>query len=279
MIPFVKMQGNGNDFIVLDNRDGRFSSGDLVSLARRSCPRRSSLGADGLLVVEKAENADFTMRLFNADGSEGEMCGNGARCVARYAFEKKIAGKTQSFSTLAGTMRAAVHPPFVELDMGRIPLTEGWFNRPLTVGERTFKSSYLLVGVPHVVFFLDEEELSREEMIVVGREVRHTYALFPYGANVNFVLPRDDAHIASVTYERGVEDLTDSCGTGSTASAIAWTLRYNSRPDSAAVEVANPGGINFVFLHFGAEGDYVEASLKGKTVIVAEGHLVEEIEG
>jgi len=215
------------------------------------------------------------MRLFNADGSEGEMCGNGARCIARYAFEKKIAGNEQSFSTLAGIMKAVVTPPFVDLDMGTVPLSSGWFNRPLSVGARSFYTSFLVVGVPHLVLFLEEDALTREETIETGRELCHTYALFPNGTNVNFVVPNDDTHIASVTYERGVEDLTDSCGTGSTASAIAWVLRNAAIPSEAVVEVKNPGGVNFVTLCFDPSGESVAASLKGRALMVAEGALFE----
>ena len=275
MIPFVKMQGNGNDFIVLDNRDSAFSTDSLSAMARKFCPRRSSLGADGILVVEESRRADFTMRLFNADGSEGEMCGNGARCIARYAFEKGIAGNEQSFSTLAGIMKAVVTPPFVDLDMGTVPLSSGWFKRPLSVGAKTFDTFFLVVGVPHLVLFLAENELTREETIETGRELCHTYVLFPNGTNVNFVVPNDDTHIASVTYERGVEDLTDSCGTGSTASAIAWVLRNAAAPSEAVVEVSNPGGINSVTLRFDPSGESVTASLKGRALMVAEGVLLE----
>lgn len=275
MIPFVKMQGNGNDFIVVDNRDSAFSTDSLSAMARNFCPRRSSLGADGILVVEESRQADFTMRLFNADGSEGEMCGNGARCIARYAFEKGIAGKEQSFSTLAGIMKAVVTPPFVDLDMGTVSLSSAWINRPFSVGAKTFDTSFLVVGVPHLVLFLAENELTREETIATGRELCHAYAFFPNGTNVNFVVSNDDTHIGSVTYERGVEDLTDSCGTGSTASAIASVLRRPGAPSEAFVEVKNPGGINSVTLRFDSSGESVAASLKGRALMVAEGLLFE----
>ncbi len=276
MIPFVKMQGNGNDFIVLDNRERRFSTGELSSMALTQCARRSALGADGILVVEHSRETEYTMRLFNADGSEGEMCGNGARCIARYAFEKGIAGAEQTFSTLAGTMKAVVTPPFVDLDMGTVSLSDAWFSRSLQSRNRTFETSFLLVGVPHLVLFLEDDALAREEKIEIGRELRHAYALFPKGANVNFVVPKDETHIFSVTYERGVEDLTDSCGTGSTASAVAWVLRSAPSCAEVSVEVRNPGGVNFVSLRFNPSRTSVKASLKGKTVMVAEGRLFDE---
>lgn len=275
VIPFVKMQGNGNDFIVLDNRDGVFSSRALSEAATRFCRRRKSLGADGILVVEKSVQADFTMRLFNADGSEGEMCGNGARCISRYAFEKGIAGREQSFSTLAGIMRAVVDPPFVDLSMGISSLFEGWYNRSVEAGDRIFQCSFLWVGVPHAVLF-PEEQLSGEEMVNIGRALRNNTELFPDGANVNFVTPKDEGSIYSVTYERGVEDLTESCGTGSAASAVCWILRGGPVRKMAVVDVFNPGGINTVTLSFSENGRDVSASLKGRAVMVAEGFLLEE---
>ncbi len=277
MIPFTKMHGNGNDFILLDNRSGRFSTSELSALAQRACRRRSSLGADGILVVENSPDADFAMRLFNADGSEGEMCGNGARCIARYAFEKGIAEANQSFSTLAGVMKAVVEPPFVDLAMGEVSLEEGWFNRSLSVGGRTFPASFLWVGVPHAVLF-PSEDLTRENMVEIGRRLRSDTILFPDGANVSFVTEGPEGAIRSVTYERGVEDLTDSCGTGSAASAASWLLRGEIPSSPVALDVINPGGINRVTLDFNPGGDSFQASLRGRTVIVAEGNLFEDDE-
>lgn len=274
MIFFTKMHGNGNDFILLDNRTGRFSASELSALAQRASRRRSSLGADGILVVENAPDADFAMRLFNADGSEGEMCGNGARCIARYAFEKGIAGANQSFSTLAGIMKAVVEPPFVDLAMGEVSLTEGWFNRSLLVDGRTFSASFLWVGVPHALLF-PSEELSRDDMVKIGRKLRSDLHLFADGANVSFVTEGPEGSIYSVTYERGVEDLTDSCGTGSTASAAAWLLRGEAPSSPVSLDVINPGGVNRVSLDFAADGASLQASLRGRTVIVAEGTLFE----
>lgn len=276
MIPFSKMQGNGNDFIVVDNRGLRASTESLSALAARACRRRQSLGADGLLVVEASGEADFSMRLFNADGSEGEMCGNGARCIALYAHTKGIAGADQSFSTPAGVMRAKVAPPVVTLDMGRIDLTGGWTDRGLPLEGRSLPTSFFIVGVPHVMVFTGSD-MSRADMVRLGRTLRYDGALFPSGANVNFVRQEGNDAIAVTTYERGVEDLTDSCGTGSAASAIAHVLRRGPVPPSASVTVQNPGGVNVVDLRFSAGGEGVEAFLSGPAVFVADGMLYDAL--
>lgn len=276
MVPFSKMQGNGNDFIVVDNRNLRASTEPLSALAARVCRRRQSLGADGLLVVGTSGEADFSMRLFNADGSEGEMCGNGARCIALYAHAKGIAGADQSFSTPAGVMRAQVAPPVVTLDMGRIDLAGGWIDRPLPLEGRTLSSSFYTVGVPHVMVFI-KSDVPREEMVRLGRVLRYDGALFPSGANVNFVRQESDGTIAVTTYERGVEDLTDSCGTGSVASAIAHVLRRWPLPPSVSVTVRNPGGVNIVDLRFSADGESVAAFLSGPAIFVADGMLYDTL--
>ncbi len=275
MVSFTKMHGNGNDFIVVDNRTSKLSAPALSELARKVCRRRESIGADGLLVVEQSSEADFTMRLFNADGSEGEMCGNGARCVALYACMKGIAGADLHFHTLAGIMEARVDPPMVMLRMGKISLSGGWVDRPLVAEGRTFPSSFYTVGVPHVMVFPDTD-LEREDMVRLGRMWRHDMDLFPSGANVNFVRPDGEGAISVVTYERGVEDLTDSCGTGSTASALASVLRSGNHPGVLSVRVRNPGGVNMVHLVFSPFGKDVEASLSGPAVLVAEGYLYKE---
>lgn len=276
MIPFTKMNGNGNDFIVIDNRSGRFSGEELSAAALFFCRRRQSVGADGILVVETSRDEDYTMRLFNADGSEGEMCGNGARCIARYAYEKKIAGKRQNFSTIAGVMKAEVDSPFVNLHMGPVSLDSGWFNCAVEALGESFPASFLWVGVPHAVLF-PGEELTRDRKVLLGRDLRRNLALFPEGANVSFVTPGEGGAVRSVTYERGVEDLTDSCGTGSAASAICYLLREPRSGDSRAiVDVINPGGVNTVTLTFRPDGKTVDVSLKGRTVISAEGFLIKE---
>jgi diaminopimelate epimerase len=290
----MKVHGNGNDFIVLENLEGRHSSDDLVRLARLLCRRKFSLGADGILVIEKPQNGadvDFVMRIFNSDGSEGEMCGNGARAIARYAFEKKIAGASQSFMTLAGLIKATVEPPHAELDMGEISLGQGGVGniRSKTRGLTfpTPKDGYpyffLTVGVPHCVLLTEgcgvlDDSLRRE----IGRELSHDFNLFPEGANVTFAQTLSQNDVTAVTYERGVEDLTESCGTGCVAAAVALAPRRertasgNDCIGSLSIRVHNPGGVNEVRLDFAPDNSFCHAWLKGRTDLVAEGRILED---
>ncbi|MGI6075981.1 MAG: diaminopimelate epimerase [Pyramidobacter sp.] len=263
---FWKINGNGNDFITIDAPGGK-SDGELSALARRLCRRRASIGADGLLVLEPSNRADFKMRLFNADGSEAEMCGNGARCIARYACEKGMAPAKMTFETLAGVMSAVVRKDFVRIDLGRITFEKGWIDRPLSWEGTAFRTCFLRVGVPHLVLFLDDD-LSRSEKLRIGRAFRHA-DLFPEGTNVTFARPAGRGEIEAVTYERGVEGLTDSCGTGCAAAALSANaaLRMES-----PVDVVNPGGVNRIDFQRLDDLTY-RASLGGATAVVARGEV------
>lgn len=271
---FCKMQGNGNDFIVMENMSSGYTSDKLSDMAVKLCRRRQSIGADGLLVMENAENADFTMRLFNSDGSEGEMCGNGARCIARYAFDKALAHSSMTFETLAGIIGATVDGPFVTLDMGKIDLSGAVWMEEAETPMGNVKYSFVQVGVPHCMIILEDiAGYSRKGLAETGRYMRNNFDLFPEGTNVNFMELLDHGRVRAVTYERGVEDLTDSCGTGSTACALTACRVFGM---SGPVKVENPGGINEVFLDFADDGSFCRAGLRGRTVLVAEGEVFEE---
>ncbi len=273
-IRFFKVHGNGNDFIVIDNMDKVLSEQELSSAALALCRRKMSIGADGLLVVEGSDEADFTMRIFNADGSEANMCGNGARALARYAFENGIAGSSMLFKTGAGLMRAEVTPPWVELDMGVVDLSAAVFGNKMNVLGVDYTFSFVSVGVPHCVLLTDDK-MTDDLKRTVGRIVRNDTARFPNGTNVSFanLLPLNSAlkEIEAVTYERGVEDLTESCGTGCVAVAIAF-----SNMCGGSFKVCNPGGVNEVRLEFSDDKLNVHAWLKGKTALVASGCVLEE---
>lgn len=274
MLHFTKVHGNGNDFIVLDNREPTRNSAELARCARSLCRRKFSVGADGLLVLEKSKEADFSMRVFNADGSEGEMCGNGARALARYAFEKGLAGASQCFSTPAGLMRAQVAAPYVELDMGKIDLARGVFGQCIQSHGLEFPFVFLTVGVPHCVLFAEEyDALDVASKVAMGRAISQDRARFPQGCNVSFAQVTARSAIKAVTYERGVEDLTESCGTGSVAVAVAGAI---VRDCLSPVQVLNPGGTNEVRLIFEKDNTACHAYLKGRTALVASGEIHEE---
>jgi diaminopimelate epimerase len=219
MLRFTKMNGAGNDFILIDNRAGDIRL-DRSQIARL-CDRHRGIGADGILLLEKPSNrADFRMRYFNADGGEAEMCGNGARCFARFA--NKIAGaqKKISFETPAGVIAADSVNDLVTLQMTEP--TDLRINMKLPVTDAGKTVHFINSGVPHVVIpvsRVDDVDVSRE-----GSAVRYHKMLSPNGANVNFIEKRGPNKIAVRTYERGVEDETLACGTGVVASALIFAI-------------------------------------------------------
>jgi len=222
MLRFTKMNGAGNDFVLIDNRAGNvhLNRDQIATL----CNRHRGIGADGILLLEKPSNrADFRMRYFNADGGEAEMCGNGARCFARFA--NKVAGAQDkiSFETLAGVISAQLNGDLVTLQMTEP--TDLRLNVKLAVGGRNRTVDFVNSGVPHVVIpvsRIDDVDVPRE-----GALIRYHEMFSPKGANVNFIEKRGDWKIAVRTYERGVEDETLACGTGVVASAIIFAASEN----------------------------------------------------
>ncbi len=275
MMNCSKMNGNGNDFLVIDNMSLALDGTVLSKTARLACRRREALGADGLLVAEPSERADFRMRLFNSDGSEGEMCGNGARCIARFAFEKGIVkSQDMTFETLGGDVHAVVRGERVTLDLAPVSVADAVIDSHAEVDGFEFNYTFLTVGVPHAVIFEREHSRSFADYATLGRAIRNRLDLFPEGTNVNFAVPSQERTgvLDVVTYERGVEDMTLSCGTGSTASAIAGMLLGLT---GERVEVINPGGVNLVSLEFSGS-DLISPKLEGGALLVAEIVLLPE---
>ena len=272
MIRCTKMNGNGNDFIMIDNMALSFCSEELSRLARQLCRRGLSVGADGILAAEPSERADFKMRLFNSDGSEGEMCGNGARCIARYAFEKGIVkSRSMRFETLGGDVRASVDGNTASLELA--PVFIGEVEKSVVcVDGADYGYTYMTVGVPHAVIFEEARRVSLADYAQLGRAIRNRTDLFPHGANVNFAVVTDGG-LYVATYERGVEDMTLSCGTGSTASAIAASRLGLC---GAEVRVTNPGGVNVVKLAFSEDGRTVYPKLEGAMLMTAELEILPE---
>ncbi len=211
------MNGAGNDFVLIDNR-----AGDLHlnrEQIMRICDRHRGIGADGILLLEKASNeADFRMRYFNSDGGEAEMCGNGARCFARFANKVARAQGKISFETPAGVIAAELGDDLVTLQMTEP--TDLRLNVMLRVLDENKTVHFINSGVPHVVIpvsHIDDVDVQRE-----GAVIRYHAMFSPKGANVNFIEKRGTKKIAIRTYERGVENETLACGTGVVASALIF---------------------------------------------------------
>lgn len=268
-IEFWKMNGSGNDFILIDNRDGRVKEEEMGWLVQKLCRRRESVGADGLIFVTHSDRHDFAWRFFNADGGEVEMCGNGGRCVARFAYLKGIAGPRMSFETLAGTVSAEVMGRLVKVLMPDphslqrdidLPLEPGWIS-----------VDFVNTGVPHAVIRV--ENLSEHPVLEQGRAVRYHSRFAPAGTNANFISVVGPDRIAMRTYERGVEDETLACGTGAIASALVAADRGMV---SAPVSVMSKGG-DVLTIHFLKEGDvFRKVWLEGLTSVVCQARLHEE---
>lgn len=273
-LSIIKCHGSGNDFIILDEMDdsGRFTEEQRRSLSILLSDRKGKIGSDGLLFVQNSEHCDARMRMFNSDGTEAEMCGNGLRCVARYAIEKL--GKKQ---LLIETMKAdlpvrqtedlypdmktyevAIEP--VSLDPVSLPLKTGHaphIDRPIPALSDDLSFTALSVPNPHVVTKVDDVPYRDAESI--GRLANDMNDIFPNGVNVSFMKPLTKNQIFVQTYERGV-GLTNACGTAMSASSLVSVLNAGNDLDEV-ITVFNPGGMVQTVVH--QEGDVYTIKLRG----------------
>jgi diaminopimelate epimerase len=265
-IPFVKMNGAGNDFVVIDNRSLRFTitSEQIAQL----CNRHFGIGADGVLVVEPAHQAevDFRMRYYNADGGEAEMCGNGARCFARFVHPlRRLNAEQVRFLTPAGLIVGE----YVG-DEVRVSLTEPietQLHQRADFGWGEIEYHFMNTGVPHAVIFVPEA--ASADVVAQGRAVRRS-TIFPRGTNVNFVQVTDSGKLIVRTYERGVEDETLACGTGVVASALV-TNRVHRLALPLCVKVRG-GDLLTVDAH--ADGDaFHDVKLTGPATEIFSGEI------
>jgi len=274
-IPFTKMNGCGNDFIVVDNRQGIMDGFDLPLFVKRVCARGTSLGADGFMMLEHSDLADFKMRYFNADGSEGEMCGNGARCLSRFAHLVGAAQEHMWFETLAGFYHAQIHPESQHVSVGfpDVILDDLKLNQAYPSDGPSTLYHYGWVGVPHTVWIVDQlAAISDRQIIDWGRLIRYDGIHFPQGTNVNFIEVRDRHNLQIRTYERGVEAETYACGSGSTAAAIIAGLLGLVEVESP-VRVHTRGGILQISYQL-SDGLAQEVKMEGNAKIVASGELL-----
>ena len=260
------MHGSGNDFILIDNRRQILKGRNLKSVAGAVCNRHYSVGADGLIVIVRSRTADFKWRFFNADGSEAEMCGNGSRCAARFAYIKKIAKKVMSFETLAGLIHAEIRKSGVRVQLTGASDVRMNMTVPLESTARV--GHFINTGVPHLVYFSDRVEA--EDVKETGTKTRYHDLFKPRGTNVNFVQVVGPRALKVRTYERGVEGETMACGTGSVAAAlIAGKLDLVSSP----VTVMTKSGEKLV-VSFERTGDgFDNLRLEGGAEIICEGNL------
>jgi len=216
-IRFAKFCASGNDFIVIDNRRHIVPRPES-KFARCICQRKFSIGADGVLLLDKV-NGRFRMRIFNPDGSEPEMCGNGARAFARFIYELGVTRKSISFQTKAGEIRAKVSGKSVKI--GMTPPEEIGLNIPVRIRGYIYTGNFINTGVPHFVVVV--KDLKSFPVKEIGRKIRFYKKFMPRGTNVDFISFKGNK-IFLRTYERGVEDETLACGTGAVASAIISNL-------------------------------------------------------
>ena len=241
-IKFDKMEGAGNDFIMIDNRSGEIPDAIKIPLAQKYCRRALGIGADGVIIIEPDPEFDFSWDFFNADGSRGEMCGNGARCAARYANIIGAAGKEMTFRTVAGPIAASL------TDRGaKVRLTSATLPPKKVVVDvqgRKWETWNLNTGVPHAM--IEVPDLEQVDVFGLGRAIRNHQAFAPAGTNVNFFKVLGNNKIAIRTYERGVENETLACGTGSAAASIVTVMHYGL---TSPVTVVTRSGEELV-LHF-----------------------------
>ena len=270
------MNGAGNDFLVLNNLEEKLPHSVFPQIARILCERHLSIGADGMMVVEAPTmGSDYKMLFFNSDGSMGEMCGNGARCICRYGYEVGLAGETQVVETTAGIVTGER----IDQRLYRIRLNDPsavQLNRTIDVDGTAYPCSYVELGnpgIPHAVIpYRNLKNACESDLRELGRKIRW-HKDFPKGANVNFYEIIGEDHIYERTFERGVEDFTYACGTG-TGSVVA-VLTLQGKVSGQAVQVDMTGGQ----LIIDAERTASKISsiyLTGPTNIVCKGEVTDE---
>jgi diaminopimelate epimerase len=268
---FTKMHGAGNDFVIINTMQETIDFSTIPTLAVTLCSRRTGIGADGLMLVAPAVgDADYRLLFYNSDGSLGEMCGNGARCIARYGYEHGLAGDIQRIETTAGL----VVGERISETLYRIKL-----NDPSVIDLHRFAENldcaYIELGnpgIPHAVLIKDDWDSTPEEQLRgLGKELRFSSA-FPKGANVSFVKLTGKDEIKAITYERGVEDFTLACGTGCGSIVTAMTLMGLVSGNS--VKVSMPGGTLTVSLS-SACNEVHDVFLTGPTCVVFDGETKE----
>lgn len=269
LLSFYKMNGAGNDFIVIDNRDLSIQLNTETIAAL--CDRHRGIGADGLLAVEPAEQgADFKFRYYNADGGEAEMCGNGARCFGRFTCHLGEGIKERvSFETIASTLAAEMIGDDVRIAMSDPESLQ--LNTSASVPGLGSPIHFLNTGVPHAVTFVPRGSFADLDVATLGRAIRQHREFAPAGTNANFATILEPGHIAIRTYERGVEEETLACGTGMVACALLHHILDGS-PSPIQVNVAGGDTLEIGF-EVGENRVLENVTLTGPADFVFEGKI------
>ena len=276
-IHFTKMTGSGNDFIIIDNRTLKLTKERGRELARLACRRKLSVGADGLILIDNDPEADFAWQFFNADGSEAEMCGNGARCAARFALLKGIVDKDRlCFKTLAGLIEAQVASERAKVRMPQPHSMQA--DVPVELDGRLLHLGFINTGVPHAVFFADSPKQFEElDVFGLGRRIRFHQRFQPAGSNANFVFVSNPHQISIRTYERGVEAETLACGTGSIAAALlAAAKNFTVSPVNVLTRSGETLVIHFEKISQEDRIDFSNVYLEGDAKVVYDAELWDE---
>jgi diaminopimelate epimerase len=266
------MSGAGNDFVVVDNRTGIISDPKKFSI--KVAERRFGIGADGVLLLETAKNADFTMKYYNADGSNAGMCGNGGRCLSKFAYDNGIVTKEifkfEGFGHIYTAQRVAS-------DRYKLKMKDPFdvrLHQKIDLENLNIEANYINTGTDHSVIFLDSNPfltpVTAATIENIGRLIRNHETYKPLGANVNFVLKNSINQIEIRTYERGVEAETLACGTGSVACALLSTLKYNFE-SPVTVKVLSGESLQISFQRDGSA--FNEIYLEGSAVTTYVGEI------
>jgi diaminopimelate epimerase len=273
---FTKMHGAGNDFIVINNIVEKIPKEKFSYLATILCKRRLSIGADGIMFVDNATGqGDYKMHFYNSDGTEGEMCGNGARCICRYGYENGLAGEEQRVETLSGLVEGLrIDKRNYRVKLNRPSIYKADY--PLEYDGKKYDCSYIELGdpgLPHLVVALPGfQDMLEEDLYKIGKGLR-SHSMLAKGANVNFISFEDKGNLYAKTFERGVEDFTLACGTG--AGSIGFALMKKGILKGGVAKVIMPGGTLSVELEENNE-EYEDVIISGPTNIVADGIILDE---
>lgn len=262
------MSGSGNDFIIIDNREHVIADDDKREFTRKVCTPKMSIGADGVIFLEQSDQADFRWDFYNADGSSAEMCGNGGRCVARFASEHKITSSKLSFETLAGVIEAEVDGKSVKVKL--TPPQDIRQDLEIDLEGTRYAVDSVNTGVPHAIIFC--EDVDHMDVERIGRGIRNHPDFAPAGTNVDFVQVTGPNQLKIRTYERGVEEETLACGTGGVASAIIASLKNRVKHP---VQVETRGGEVLRVYFQSSNGSLGDVYLEGLTKTAFEGTIVE----